>query len=186
MKRGPKMTKIKPEKNLKTSFMILISIFSILLAALAIGNLFLIQELKNDSQEQWAQINELQPTQKQRYLNSVLEEELLDKVQFIELGTTTTDTIEGWDNLMYVIELTEITNIEVIIRFKNNFLEWYDNSVDLNIYYGGISEADIIHGEDLTKTASYTFALQKGFYTIELDSYSSYTWDYTITIREKN
>lgn len=161
-------------------------ILSMLLLASSIGSLVQIQELKNESQEQQAQINELQPTQKQRYLNSVLEEELLDKVQFIELGTTMTDTIEGLDNLMYVIELTETTNIEVTIRFKNNFLERYDNPIDLNIYYGGISEADIIHGEDLTKTASYTLALQKGFYTIELDSYSRHTWEYTITIREKN
>ena len=164
----------------------ILSILSMLLLTLSIGNLVQIQELKNESQEQQAQINELQPTQVERYLYSVLEEELLDNVQFIELGTTTTDTIEGRDNSMYVIELTETTIIELTIRFKNNFLEWYDNSVDLNIYYGGISEPDIIYGEDLTKTSSYTFALQKGFYTIELDSYSSYTWEYTIDIREKN
>ncbi|MCK9319050.1 MAG: hypothetical protein PHP55_01835 [Methanoculleus sp.] len=159
---------------------------SMLLIALIIGNFVQIQKLKNESQEQQAQINELQPTQKERYLYSVLEEEMSDNVQFIELDATMTDTIEGRDNVMYVIELTEITMVEITIRFKNNFLEWYDNSVDLNIYYGGISEPDIIHGEDLEKTASYTFALQKGFYTIELDSYSSYTWEYTIDIREKN
>lgn len=157
-----------------------------MLLTLTIANNLQIKNLKNESQEQQAQINELQPTQTERYLYSVLEEELLDKVQFIELDTTMTDTIEGRDNLMYVVELTEITNIEITIRFKNNFLEWYDNSVDLNIYYGGISEPDIIYGKDLEKTASYTLALQKGFYTIELDSYSSSTWEYTITIREKN
>lgn len=179
MKTEPKTTKIKSKKKLKILFIILI--ISISLVALSIGNLFLAREL----QEQQAQINELQPTQTQRYLYSVLEEELLDNIQFIELGTTTTDTIESRDNLMYVIELTETTIIEVSVRFKNNFLEWYDNSVELNIYYGGIFEEDIIHGEDLTKIASHTFALQEGFYTIELDSYSSYTWDYTITINQK-
>lgn len=170
----------------KEKVVLFVLCISMLLIALIIGNFVQIQKLRNESQEQQAQINELQPTQIQRYLNSVLEEELSDNVQFIELDTTMTDTIEGRDNVMYVIELTEIIMIEMTITFENNFLEWYDNSVDLNVYYGGVSEPDIIHGEDLNKTSSYTFALQKGFNTIELDSYSSSTWEYTITIKEKN
>ena len=165
----------------------ILSILSMLLLTLSIGNLVQIQELKNESQEQQAQINELQPTQMERYLYYVLEDEVLrnGNIQFIELDTMMTDTIEGLDNLMYVVELNETTIIEMTITFENNFLEWYDNSVELNIYYGGVYGPDIIHGEDLTKTASYTLALQKGFNTIELDSYSGSTWEYTITIREK-
>lgn len=170
----------------KEKVVLFVLCISMLLIALIIGNFVQIQKLRNESQEQQAQINELQPTQIQRYLNSVLEEELSDNVQFIELDTTMTDTIEGRDNVMYVIELTEIIMVEMTITFENNFLEWYDNSVDLNVYYGGVSEPDIIYGEDLNKTSSYTFALQKGFNTIELDSYSSSAWEYTITIKEKN
>ena len=160
-------------------------ILSMLLLASSIGSLVQIQELKNELQEQQAQINELQPTQSQRYLNLILEEKLLENVQFIELDTTMTDTIEAQDYSVYIIELTETTMVEISIAFKNNFLEWYDESVDLNIYYGGVTEPDISY-ENLQKTITYTLALQKGFNAIELSSYSNSTWEYTITIREKN
>lgn len=154
-------------------------ILSMLLLALSIGSFVQINKLQN-------QIDEQKPTQIQRYFYSILDEVLLDgNVQFIELDTTKTDTIESWNNVIYVVELTEMTMVELTITFENKFLEWYDNSVDLNIYYGGITDADISY-EDLSKTVSYTFVLQKGFNTIELDSYSDSSWEYTITIKRKN
>jgi len=157
----------------------MLSILSMLLLALSIANLVRINELQT-------QIDEQKQTQIQRYFYSILDELLLDgNVQFLELNTTATATIEAWDNSIYVVELTEMTIVEVTIRFKNKYLEWYDRSVDLNIYYGGVTDADISY-EDLHKTASYTFALQKGFNTIELDSYSSSSWEYSITINQKN
>lgn len=154
-------------------------ILSMLLLALSIGSFVQINKLQN-------QIDEQKPTQIQRYFYSILDEVLLDgNVQFIELDTTKTDTIESWNNVIYVVELTEMTMVELTITFENKFLEWYDNSVDLNIYYGGITDADISY-EDLSKTVSYTFVLQKGFNTIELDSHSDSSWEYTITIKRKN
>lgn len=154
-------------------------ILSMLLLALSIGSFIQINELRT-------QINEQKPTQIQRYFDSILDELLLDgNVQFIELDTTKTDTIESWDNTIYVVELTEMTMVELTITFENKFLEWYDKSVNLNIYYGGITDADISY-ENLNKTVSYTFVLQKGFNTIELDSYSDSSWEYTITIKRKN
>lgn len=154
-------------------------ILSMLLLALSIGSFIQINELRT-------QIDEQKPTQIQRYFDSILDELLLDgNVQFIELDTTKTDTIESWDNAIYVVELTEMTMVELTITFENKFLEWYDKSVNLNIYYGGITDADISY-ENLNKTVSYTFVLQKGFNTIELDSYSGSSWEYTITIKRKN
>ena len=154
-------------------------ILSMLLLALSIGSFVQINELRT-------QIDEQKPTQIQRYFDSILDELLLDgNVQFIELDTTKTDTIESWDNAIYVVELTEMTMVELTITFENKFLEWYDKSVNLNIYYGGITDADISY-ENLNKTVSYTFVLQKGFNTIELDSYSGSSWEYTITIKRKN
>ena len=154
-------------------------ILSMLLLALSIGSFVQINELRT-------QIDEQKPTQIQRYFDSILDELLLDgNVQFIELDTTKTDTIESWNNVIYVVELTEMTMVELTITFENKFLEWYDKSVNLNIYYGGITDADISY-EDLSKTVSYTFVLQKGFNTIELDSYSGSSWEYTITIKRKN
>lgn len=154
-------------------------ILSMLLLALSIGSFVQINELRT-------QIDEQKPTQIQRYFDSILDELLLDgNVQFIELDTTKTDTIESLDNAIYVVELTEMTMVELTITFENKFLEWYDKSVNLNIYYGGITDADISY-ENLNKTVSYTFVLQKGFNTIELDSYSGSSWEYTITIKRKN
>jgi len=154
-------------------------ILSMLLLALSIGSFVQINKLQN-------QIDEQKPTQIQRYFYSILDEVLLDSnVQFIELDTTKTDTIESWNNVIYVVELTEMTMVELTITFENKFLEWYDKSVNLNIYYGGITDADISY-EQLNKTVSYTFVLQKGFNTIELDSYSGSSWEYTITIKRKN
>ena len=153
-------------------------ILSVLLLALSIGSIIQFNKLRT-------RIDEQKPTQMQRYFDSVLDEVLFKgKVQFIELGTTATDTIENRNYSIYIVELTEMTMVEVIITFEHNVLEQYDDSVDLNIYYGGITEPDISY-EDLSKTVSYTLALQKGFNTIELDSYSYSNWEYAITIKQK-
>lgn len=148
-----------------------LSILSMLLLALSIVNTI--------------QINKQKPTQMQRYFDSIFDELLFNgKVQFLELGTTATNTIEGRGYSIYVVELTETTMVELTITFEHNFLERYDDLVDLNIYYGGITNADISY-EYLSKTVSYTFALQKGFNTIELDSYSRSDWEHSITIKQK-
>lgn len=154
-------------------------ILSVILLALSIGNIIQINELRT-------RIDEQKPTQMQRYFDTILDEVLFNgKAKFIELGTTTTDTIEDRDYSFYVIELTEMTMVEVIITFEHNSLELYDNLVDLNIYYGGINEPDIMY-EDLSKTTTHTLALQKGFNMIELESYSGSSWEYSITIKQKN
>lgn len=157
----------------------ILCVLSALLLLLSIGSFVQIKELQT-------QLNEQKPNQMQRYFNSILDEVLLDgNVQFLELNATATNTIEAFNYSVYVVELTETTIVELTITFENNFLEWYDKSVDLNIYYGGITNADITY-ENLNKTVSYTFALQKGFNTIELNSYSSSNWNYTITIKQKH
>ena len=158
--------------------LLVLSILSVLLLALSIGSVIQIKELRT-------RVDEQEPTQMQRYFNSVLDEMLFNnKVQFIELGTTETDTIEKWSYSTYVVELTEMTMVEVIITFKDNLLERYDDLVDLNIYYGGVTNPDVVY-EELSKTTTYTLALQKGFNSIELDSYSSSSWEYSITIKPK-
>lgn len=152
------------------------------LLTLIITNILQINNLKKIVAEQ----TNLQPTQTQRYFYTMIDDLLLESnVQFVELNTTINGEVNEFDNSTYVIELTNITMIEISITFKSNFLNWYDESVDLNIYYSGFTEPDISY-EGLRKTVTYTLALQNGFNTIELYNNSSYAWEYTITIREKN
>lgn len=128
------------------------------------------------------QIEALQPTQMQRYFYSLIDEVVLNgEVQFIEIGEAYSSEIEGYDYQNYVIELEALTMVEITIEFETNWLTPYDELVDLNIYYNGITEPDMVY-EYLTKTETITLALQEGFNTIELDSYSSRDWEYTLVI----
>ena len=164
----------------------ILSILSMLLLTLSIGNLVQIQELKNESQEQQAQINELQPTQTQRYFNSIIDDLLIEKdIQFIEFNKTIISRVDALSNSMYVIESTETKIVKVTITIKNNFLKMYDNSVDVHIYYDTLAVSDITY-DHTQNTMTYTFALQKGFNTIELDNYANSEWSYIMRIKEIN
>jgi hypothetical protein len=140
-------------------------------------------QLQQDNLEYvYEEVLELQPTQMQRYFYSLIDEVVLNgEVEFIELDTLYTGSVEGWGYSAYVLELEQTTMVSITIEFKNTFLDWYDGLVDIHLYYGGITDPDVTYAES-PKKETYTVAMQKGFNTIEFDSYSDKDWEFTIIV----
>ncbi len=127
-------------------------------------------------------IEEIKPSDMERYFNSLLEDLMFDgDIHFVEIGDTVTGTVDDWSYGYIIIELESTATINIQTTSVAPGGEW-----DLNIYYDGTMYDSAYEFEDIENGDVYTVTLNPGFNTIEIDSYSDDSYMYTIKISEAN
>lgn len=125
-------------------------------------------------------IEDLQPSDMERYFYSLLESAFLDgSIQFAEVGDTLTGEVEGYSYGYIVIELDTALAVVIETTVVAPFQGW-----NLNIYYDGQIDIPDLEFDDIENGDKFTVTLREGFNTIELDSYTSTDYLFTIKIYE--